>query len=313
MDAVSPRPGLAVICALSAMMLFGLIDNFMRLAAETGGLWQFHLLRSAIALVCLAAIAGVMRFSLWPKRPLRVALRSVLTAVAFVIYFGCLAVLPIGQVVAGLFTAPIFVVIFSVVFFGERVGMIRVLAVAIGFTGIWLIVRPDTTSFGALTVLPVAAGAFYAMGNIATRRWCAGEATLTLLAGFFGTMLIFGALGLLALSVLSLPPIAGAEGFATRGWVPFTGTFMVITVVQGVGSLIGVGLSIRAYQMADPGFVAVFDNTLLIFATIWAVVLWGERPDALMYLGLACVALAGIIIALRSDQGHGARAVPQTD
>lgn len=309
MDSTTNRSGLAAVCALSAMALFGLIDNFMRLAAETGGLWQFHLLRSVIAIGLLLVVAFTMGISIRPIRPRNVLGRSLLNAVAMVIYFGCLGLMPIAQVVAGLFTAPIFVVIFSVVFFGESVGVRRIFAVLLGFAGIILLLRPDTDDFSLLTLLPVVAGAVYALGNIATRRWCAGEGTLSLLGGFFGVMMCFGALGLLVLTLFPVDVPAGAEGFVVRGWVAPEGVFLTMIVVQGVGSLIGVGLSIKAYQLAEASFVAVFENMLLVFATVWAVILWNEMPDALGLLGLACIAGAGVIIAVRSDKPQTVRAV----
>lgn len=70
------NPKLAVICTLSAMALFGLIDNFMRLAAETGGLWQFHLIRSVVALVVLGMAAMVLRITLRPHKATMVLGRS---------------------------------------------------------------------------------------------------------------------------------------------------------------------------------------------------------------------------------------------
>lgn len=302
------RPILAAVLALLAMGLFGLIDNYMRLAADTGSLWQFHLLRSVIALVLLGIVAAVMRISLRPKRPRNVLARSLLNGFAMVIYFGCLGFMPIAQVVAGLFTAPIFVVLFSVIFFGEKVASRRIIAVILGFVGIVLALRPDAADFGAVTLLPVLAGATYAMGNIATRRWCGGEGTLVMLASFFSVMLSFGAIGVALIAVLQPDVPAGPDGFVIRGWVTPDPVFAAIIVVQGVGSLIGVGLSIRAYQLADASFVAVFENTLLVFATVWAVILWGEVPDTLGLVGLACIAAAGVIIAIRSEAPQPVRA-----
>lgn len=295
------RPVLAAMLVLGGMALFGLIDNFMRLAAETGGLWQFHFLRAIVALVILVPLALVLRAPLRPRAPGRVFLRSVLNSLSMVIYFGCLGFMPIAQVVAGLFTAPIFVVLFSVLFFGERIGPRRILAVALGFLGIILALRPDAGDLSALTALPVLAGALYGLGNLVTRRWLGGEGTLALLGGFFGLMLFWGALGCIVLALWPLPVPPGAEGWATRGWVAPEGIFLVMIVVQGVGSLLGVGLSIKAYQLADATMVAVFENTLLVFATLWAFILWGEAPDTLGFVGLALITLAGIIIALRTD------------
>lgn len=297
------RPLLAAIMVTGAMALFGLIDNFMRLAAETGGLWQFHFLRGALAVAILWPVARWLGVGMRALSPRRVLARSVLNSLAMVIYFGCLGFMPIAQAAAGLFTAPLFVVLFSVVLFREPVGLSRLLAVALGFGGVVLALRPEAGELSGWTLLPVLAGALYGLGNLLTRRWCAGEGTLVLLGSFFGLMTLWGALGCLFLLMWPLPVAPGGDGFITRGWVPLDGVFAVMIVVQAVGSLLGVGLSIRAYQMADPTMVAVCENTLLVFATIWAIILWAEWPDALGFLGLGMVTVAGVWIALGARPG----------
>ena len=300
MTGTDHNPKLAVICTLSAMALFGLIDNFMRLAAETGGLWQFHLMRSAIALGVLFLAASTLKIGLRPKRTSWVMGRTFFASAAMLIYFGCLAYMPIAQAVAGLFTAPIFVVLFSVVLFRETVGLRRSFAVLLGFTGIVLVLRPDTQGIGMLTLFPILSGACHAMGIITTRRWCAGEGTLTLLAMFFGFMLVIGGIGTVLMGTFVTNAPMGADGFILRGWVPFEGAFMIVTIVQGVGSLIGVGLIIKSYQLAESSFIAVFENAMIVAATLWAIVLWSEVPDMLGMLGLVCIVGSGIIISVRS-------------
>lgn len=311
MQPTTSRPVLAAVLVLASMALFGLIDNFMRLAASTGGLWQFHVLRAAAALAILVPAALLLGGSLWPHAPGRVLLRSVLNSFAMVIYFGCLGFMPIAQVVAGLFTAPIFVVLFSRLLFGEQAGPRRLAAVAIGFLGILLALRPAAGDLSMLSALPVLAGAFYGLGNLVTRRWLGAEATLTLLSWFFGLMLIWGALGCLVIALWPLPAAPGPAGWATRGWVATEGVFLAMILVQAVGSIVGVGLSIRAYQLADATTVAVFENTLLVFATIWAIVLWGEVPGPVTFAGLALIALAGVLIALQGGKAASRPGLPQ--
>jgi drug/metabolite transporter (DMT)-like permease len=298
MQPTTSRPVLAACLVLASMALFGLIDNFMRLAAGSGGLWQFHFLRAAAALAILIPLALLLSASLRPRAPGRVLLRSVLNSFSMVIYFGCLGFMPIAQVVAGLFTAPIFVVLFSVLLFGERVSPRHLVAVALGFLGILLALRPETGDLSPLSALPVLAGAFYGLGNLVTRRWLGAEGTVTLLTWFFALMLLWGGLGSLTIALWPLPVAPGAEGWTTRGWVPPEGIFLALIHIQAVGSIIGVGLSIRAYQLADATLVAVFENSLLVFATLWAIVLWREVPDALSVAGLALIAAAGVVIAL---------------
>lgn len=299
----------AAVMVLGAMALFGFIDNFVRLAAAEGGVWQFHLMRSVLAVGLLVPLALWQGARLAPIRWGRVGIRTFLNSSAMVIYFACLGFMPIAQVVAGLFTAPIWVVIFSALLFGQQVGPRRTVAVAIGFVGILLALGPSAAEGLSLwSVIPVLAGALYGLGNIVTREWCAGEGTFALLGAFFSAMALWGAVGLVVLTLWPLPVAEGGDGFITRGWVVPDGWFLAVIIMQGVGSLIGVGLSIRAYQIADATMVAVMENTLLVFATVWTAVLWREWPTGGELLGLGLILVAGVVIALRTRAPQPIRA-----
>jgi drug/metabolite transporter (DMT)-like permease len=286
-------------CVLLAMVTLGFIDNCVRVIATEAGLWQFHLIRTLMALPILALAAVWLGQRFRPLRPARVAARSLFNSAAMVLYFGALAFLPIGQVVAGLFTAPIFVLLISALVYGERIGPARIGAVAVAFTGILLVIGFDPARISVMTLVPVLAGFFYAVGNIATRRWCQGESAVTLTSGFFLFMGIWGILGLAALTVWPAVVPDGAAGFLTRGWVAPTGSFLFWTAVQAVGSIVGVGLVIRGYQLAEASYVAIFEYSLLLFAVLWALVLWGEVVGLREMAGMAAIAGAGAIIALR--------------
>lgn len=290
----------AAVAILSYASIIGFTDNYVRVIAADAGLWQFHATRSVMALVILAALAAPLGLRLRPVRWRPVIARSLIHGWAMLIYFGCLAFLPVAEVAAGLFTAPIFVLLISRFAFGHPVGPFRIAAVALGFVGVVLVLGPAAgEAVGAATVLPVAAGALYALGNIATREWCEGESAETLLAGFFATLGFFGIIGM---GLLALWPVAvpeGAEGFVLRGWAPFTGAFLFWTFVQAAGSLLGVGLMIRAYQIADASRVAIFEYVILPASALWSFLIWGEVISLRAGLGMALIFLAGLIIVLR--------------
>ena len=286
---------------MAGMAVFGFVDNLIRIAAGLGGLWQFQLLRSGLAVALIAGGAWAVGYRLRPVSGRAVAVRSALGSAAMVVYFACLGLLPIAEVVAGLFTAPLFVVIYETAFFGARVGPRRAAAVIVGFIGILIALRPEAGGFSGFSLLPALAGALYGAGNVATRRLCAGEATGALLGAFFLSMAAWGALGLIVLAIVDPAVPEGSAGWALRGWVPPVGAYLVLIVVQAVGSIAGVGLSIRAYQIADATTVAVFENTLLVFATLWAIVLWGEYPGPGTLVGLVLIAAAGALIAIRTE------------
>ncbi|MEM1506541.1 EamA family transporter, partial [Domibacillus sp. 8LH] len=71
------------------------------------------------------------------------AARPAIHCTAMLVYFGALALLPVAQVAAGLFTAPIFVLVISRFVYGERIGPVRVLAVLTGFAGVLLVLGPE--------------------------------------------------------------------------------------------------------------------------------------------------------------------------
>ena len=300
------RPKAAALSILAGMFVLGITDNFVPYISETGSLWQFHMLRGVLAVVLLAILTAAGIGVIRPVRLRAVLGRSLFPASAMLIYFGCLSVSPIGVVVAGLFTAPLFVLLISVVFQGARVGLPRITAVLLGFVGALLVIQPDPRALDVVAFLPIVAGVLYAIGAVVTRLWCAQESTISLSAGFFGMLALFGTLGLLIL------PAGGAEGhgaFVTRGWVPMTGTMWFWISVQAVGSLIGIGLITRGYLLGEAGHVAVFEYSLLVFASFWAWVLWGQTVGPLALVGMALIAGAGAVITLRSDEAIPVRAV----
>ncbi|MDR0809041.1 MAG: dienelactone hydrolase family protein [Gemmobacter sp.] len=148
------------------------------------------------------------------------------------------------------------------------------------------------------------AGAFYAMANIATREWCAGESAETLLGGFFAAVGIFGAIGLVVLTLWPQPVPEGVAGFVLRGPVWPSGAFLFWTFVQAAGSLLGVGLVIRAYQLAEASRVAVFEYVILPASAFWGWVIWQEHLSLTAALGMVLIATAGVMIAMRARGGR---------
>ena len=302
MTAAADRTLAAAAAILGYAIIIGFTDNFVRVIAAEAGLWQFHAVRGVTALAILGVAARPLGLRLAPRNLRAVAGRSLIHGCAMLIYFGCLAFLPVAMVAAGLFTAPIFVLLIARFAFGHPVGPYRIAAVLIGFLGVILVLGPASGErIGAATVLPVAAGALYALGNLATREWCAEETAETLLAGFFVALGLFGLIGMIALTLwpLPLPVPEGVAGFVLRGATMPTGRFLIWTFVQAAGSLIGVGLMIRAYQIAAASRVAIFEYVILPASALWSYMLWAEVVSARAAIGMGLIFLAGLIIAVR--------------
>ncbi|MDZ4134259.1 MAG: DMT family transporter [Paracoccaceae bacterium] len=284
-------------------VLIGFTDNYVRVIAAEAGLWQFHATRTAMAMALLVLAVPLMRLQLRPVVWRAVVARSAIHGFAMLIYFGALAFLPVAQVAAGLFTAPIFVLLISRFVYGHPIGPVRVMAVAIGFLGVILVLGPSAMSGASVAaMLPVVAGAMYAMGNIATREWCPQESAETLLAGFFLMLGVLGCLGMIGLVLMPVAVPEGAAGFLQRGVVWPSAAFYFWTFVQAAGSLLGVGLMIKAYQIADASRVSVFEYIILPASALWGWIIWDEILSLQAVIGMGLITAAGVMIAMRAGQ-----------
>jgi drug/metabolite transporter (DMT)-like permease len=298
--ATAPAPD-RTLAALGAIIIYaaiiGFTDNFVQVIARDTGLWQFHATRTAMALVLIGVASVPMGLRLRPVNGRAVLARSLIHGAGILAYFGCLGFLPVAVVAAGLFTAPVFVLLISRFAYGRPISGVEAAAVALGFAGVVLVLGPGQQGFGIASVLPVAAGALYALGNIATREWCGRESAATLLWAFFGMLGVFGLIGIGVLAVVQPVVPAGAEGFILRGAVRPSGAFLFWTFVQAAGSVMGVGMMVRAYQMADAKAVSVFEYAILPASAFWSWAIWGEVLGLRAVVGIALIAAAGLLIS----------------
>ena len=222
------------------------------------------------------------------------ALRAGVQGTAMLCYFASLGFLPIAQVGAALFTAPLFVFLFAALLFRRPIGPRQLVAVAAGFAGVILLLRPDPATLGAATLMPLAAGALYGLANLLTREWCTDEPVGALLASYFAALGIIGAAGSL---VLALHPAAGAPTFLSAPWAMPSAVALGCIALQAFGSLAAVGLVTRGYQQGATTTLAVFEYAFLISASLWAWLLWGERLDLAGAAGIALIVASGFIVA----------------
>ena len=302
---VLPMPGAnapfaAANTMLASMAVIGVIDNVVPILAQQVGVWQFFIMRTILSVPMIALLAWWGMGAMFPRRWGAVALRSLLMGISMGFYFIAVGLMPIAQAIAGLFTSPVIIVVISVLFMGLRIGKVRILAILLGFTGTLFVLQPDPGNFDWMILVPVAGGFFYALGSIATRTMCEGESTLSMLLGMLLAQAFLGVLALTGLSVFPQEVLPGADGFVTRPWVWPVWEISPWIVVHAVGSLVGVFLLIKAYQLGEASFVAVFEYSVMIVGPGFAWVVFGQAVDGWQMFGIGLIILAGAVIALRS-------------
>ena len=289
---------MSIIFMITGMAIVGIIDNFMKFIAIEISLWQFHFLRSLIAVPVIVIFALLVGWDLKPKRLWPVLGRNIFLSEAMFIYFGCLGFFPIAAVAAGLFTAPVLVLAIDAIWSRRRIGPVRIITALLGFIGTILVLKPDVGGFSWVNLIPVLAGLMYAFGNVATRKWCEGESAVALLWSYKFLMLIFGGLGVI---YLYFDP-GNPTNYLSRGWVWPSLQVWFWLWVQAVFSLIGIGFIMKAYLIGEVTYVSIFEYSMLIFATLTAWLLFGDKVGPLGILGIGLIIVTGAVVSIRSKE-----------
>lgn len=279
-----------------AMLGFGIEDAFFKAATGSGGVsagmgtLQFGLL----AMVLYAAYARAVGVPVWTRAYLR---RGLLIRTGFEItgrlFFALsLAYTPLSTTSAILQAAPLVVMLGAALVLGEKIGPRRWAAMAVGFVGVLLIVRPSPSGIEANAIFALLGMIGFAGRDLATRAAPASVHAAQL--GVLG----FAVVSFAGLVILSFEP--GVPSF------PAPGAAMLIcgTALCGV---LGYTAMTYAMRTGEIGVVAPFRYFRLIVALVLAYTLFGERPDELTLAGAALIVGAGVYALLRDARAGAAR------
>lgn len=203
--------------------------------------------------------------------------------------FAGLGLLPLPEVTAIGYAAPILTVVFAAMFLGEEVRAFRIAAVGLGLAGVILVLSPRLGAAGGAVGAPQALGAvvvltgavFAALAQVFIRKLVATETT--------SAIVFYFSVNSALLSLVTAP----------FGWVlPDAGTAAVL-VACGVLGGIGQIFLTAAYRHADASVVAPFDYASMILALAVGYYGFGEVPSLTVLAGAGMVILAGIMIILR--------------
>ena len=287
------------------VFIFGFIDNLTLLISDQVSVGQFHFTRSIVACSAVLLIAYYRRENIIPINWSPVLLRTFFNTLAMLLYFGVIPMMPIAEAGAGLFTSPIFVLLFSFIFFKESISKVQVIAFALGLLGVFLIFGRNFEGFTFYHIFPILAGASYAIGVILTNRYCSKETPLTLLLCFLVAIGIVGFLITIWFTVYPVDDKYLLEApFLFKGWQETDAFYWKMIVFVGLSGATAIYLMILAYQIGRPTYSAIYEYTYLISAGFFGWYLWGTVPTFLSFIGIIAIILAGTIIAINGALGR---------
>lgn len=292
------RTGFAVTVMVFTCLTLSVADAIIKVTISHMPLSQFILLRSCITLPLLIVILK-WRFPetpLLPVRPGWSTLRSALLLASLLLYYASLPRLDLSMAAAVYYTIPLFITLFAALWIREPVGLRGWVAVAIGFGGVLLMLKPETGDLNTHVLLPLGSAILYALGMIVTRTKTRSENPFVLALIFNLLAIVFGGVASLA------GPAAGdavQPALFTGNWIAMDIWQWALILLLSGAMLIGSVGSAIAYQSGPPSVVATWDFSYLAFAVLWGVVLFSEQPDLAALSGIALIAFAGIIAIRR--------------
>jgi len=280
------EPVKGVAMRLMAISCFSIMAALIKLAFDRGATTpETMFYRSLFGLPPLLAwIAWERRWDAWrTQRPRAHLARSGIGLISMTLGFSALALLPLAEATTISFVAPLFALALSAPFLGERVGTARWIAVAVGFAGVLIVMRPggDLQLLGTLVALGAALGV--ALVTVTVRSISRTESTQTTVLWF--TLMAAVATG------LTLPWFG--QWHDSKTWLLLVG----IGLFGGVGQL-GLTASLRFAPIAT---LAPFDYLQLVYAVLFGWLLFDTQPALTTWAGAGLI-IASVLSTLRRKE-----------
>ncbi|WP_170447802.1 DMT family transporter [Ruegeria arenilitoris] len=270
---------------MGSMAAFTVNDTLVKAAGQEVPLFQLVALRGLLATILVFALArhlGALHLRFGRHDRWLVAFRCVAELSATFFFLTALMHMPLANVTAVLQALPLTVTLGAALFFSEQIGWRRIMAIALGFAGMLLIVRPGPDGFSIYAMYALIAVICVTARDLITRRMSPEVPSMVVT---------------LATSLTITTGAAIASAF--QGWVPMTPGSGMLIASAAVFVLLGYLFSVMVMRVGEVSFVAPFRYSSLIWALGLGWAVFGDWPDRITMLGAALVVSAGLFTLFR--------------
>lgn len=275
------RAGLFMVCAMGS---FVCNDTMVKILGEHLPVGEIIALRGLMAILIIGGIC--IKQGLLPELPKlaqrNVLMRSSLDVIATISFVTALMHMPIANLTAVMQAVPLAVALLSMVLLKEKVGWQRMVAIIAGFIGVLMIVKPSVSNAGIYELLTLLIVLSVALRDISTKRIPSRIPTFLVALGNAA----FVTMGGFALSTVQgmVKPELWQIGLLALAAICLSSGYLFMVATLRLGELSG---------------TAPFRYSVMVFAIISGVVVFGQFPDEIAILGMVLVVAAGLYAARR--------------
>ena len=270
-----------------SMSAFVLNDAFVRLAGDSLPLAQILFIRGLITTVLLLAFAiygGVFSLKVSKKDKWRIFFRSIAEALTAYFFLTAVMKMPFANVTAILQILPMTVTLAAAFVFKEKVGIIRISLILVGFLGVILIINPSADGFNLYAAYALVAVVLITIRDLITRK----------LSNEVPTLLptVSASIGVLLFSVILLINTPLQPLNSQNSLFIFLAAFFIV---------FGYYTAVLVMRSGEISFISPFRYTAILFALILGFIFFDEKPDIMAFVGIVIIMLAGIVLMMRNS------------
>ena len=269
------------------MSAFVLNDAFVRLAGDSLPLAQILFIRGLITTIVLLTFAiygGVFSSTVSKKDKWRIFFRSIAEALTAYFFLTAVMNMPFANVTAILQILPMTVTLAAAFVFKEKVGIIRITLILMGFLGVVLIINPSADGFNLYAIYALIAVVLITIRDLITRKLSSEVPALL--------PTVSASIGVLLFSVILLINTPLQPLNTQNSLFIFLAAFFII---------FGYYTAVLVMRSGEISFISPFRYTAILFALILGFIFFDEKPDITAFVGIVIVMLAGIVLMMRNS------------
>jgi drug/metabolite transporter (DMT)-like permease len=266
---------------LLSIFMFSFGDALGKFLVASYSVGQLLWLRACAALLVLSPMIWRHRAQfLRLERPWLQLLRVALSTLEVAAFFLATVYLPLADVITYYLAGPIFVTALSAIVLREQVGWRRWCAILIGFCGVVIALRPSAQTISGPALIALGGSLSFAVLMLITRSLRATPDIVMASSQFAGTFLLGGLM-------------------SPFGWVTPSAGSLILFVVAGCISVSALFCVNRSLKLAPASVVVPYQYSMIIWAVIFGLVVFGDVPSPATILGASIIIGAGLYIFLR--------------
>ena len=269
------------------MGAFVLNDAFVRLAGDSLPLAQILFFRgilTTIALLLVAFYTGVFKLKVSRQDKWLIFFRSVTEALTAYFFLTAVMNMPFANVTAILQILPMTVTVAAAIVFKEKVGVIRISLIMLGFLGVILIINPAQDGFNKYAGYALISVLSITTRDLLSRKLSVDVPTLI--------PTVSASLGVLLFSILLITKTAFQPLDLQNSFFILAAAFFII---------FGYYTAVLVMRSGEISFISPFRYTAVLFALMLGFVFFDEQPDGIAFLGMTIVIISGIALMIRNN------------